>query len=214
MKKPIYSEVKVKQMSADLLSPAREDVADLSTFGITEGFLNDFETRLNYFHALPDYEQQRREIRGKTSVKNQNLADCYNWCGDFRGKLEVKDPRKKGIYRLFPNERLNDACNSETIMVEVMKNVVDMAQDYQDELSDVGVTPEIIAQGQGLLEALRTADNIQENEKGESLETTQKRYETSQSLIDDCNRIMAAGKRVFKDNPAKYVRYDLKWSAG
>ena len=214
MNKPIYSDVKVKQMSADLLSPAREDVVELSTFGITEDFLNDLETRLNFFHTLPDYEQQRREIRGKTSVKNQNLAECHTWCGDFRGKLEVKDPRKKGIYRLFPNERLNDAWNSETIMVEVLKNVIDMAQDYQDELSDVGVTPEFIAQGQGLLEALRTADNIQENEKGESLETTQKRYETSQSLIDDCNRIMAAGKRVFKDNPAKYVRYDLKWSAG
>jgi hypothetical protein len=213
MKRPHYKESIVLERSDHFLTCAREDEADLTSFGISKEFLNDFQARKEYAESLPDWEGQLMEIKDETGKKNTVLADCFEWGKDFRAKLEIRYGKSSRQMKRFPSSSFNVADRSERRMISVMKNLLRMAKSLQPEMMEVGVTDEFITGGQSLLDLLRTANLSQEDQKSDSKEITRDRYGIFSNLIEDCNKIRTAGKRVYKDNPSKLSRYDVKWTS-
>lgn len=211
MKRPPYSESLILERSNLLLNNAREDETDLSRFGITKPYLDEFQSKKEYAETLPDWEGQLQEISGETNIKNAFIARCVEWGKDFRTSIQVGYGKQSKQYKKFPSKSFNRGKYSESTMMSVMKNLIKLAKRYQSDLEDNGVDDMFITQGESLLVSLREANNTQEEQKSDSSETTQTRYGIFNDLIEDCNKIMSAGKRVYRDDPAKVSRYRLKW---
>lgn len=213
MKRPHYPESVVLERADYFFNCASEDVADLSNFGITPEYLAEFQNRKEYARSLPDWEGQRMEIKDETGKKNSVLEECFEWGKDFRAKLEICYGKSSREMRKFPSTSFNLAIGSERRMASVMKNLLRMSKSLQPVMVKFCVTDEFIATGDNLLSSLYLANSAQEDQKGDSKETTQERYGIFKGLIDDCNNIRTAGKRVYRDNPSKLARYNLKWTS-
>lgn len=211
MRRPPYSEFLVLERSNLLLNNAREDETVLSRFGITDAYLDEFQSKKEYAESLPNWAGQQLEISGETTIKNTFIDKCVDWGKDFRTSIQVGYGKKSQQYKRFPSKSFNRGKYSESAMMSVMKNLIKLAKRYQSDLEDNGVDDAFITKGESLLVSLREANISQEDQKGESGETTQTRYGIFNDLIDDCNKIMSAGKRVYKDDPSKLSRYKLKW---
>ena len=211
MRRPPYAESLVLERSDLLLNNAREDETDLSRFGITGVYLDEFQSKKEFAETLPDWEGQRIEISGETTIKNTFIDKCVEWGKDFRTAIEVGYGKRSRQYKQFPSKSFYKGKYSESTMMSVMKNLIKLAKRYQSDLENNGVNDEFISRGETLLLSLREANKSQEDQKVDSGETTRTRYGIFNDLIDDCNKIMSAGKRVYKDNPSKLSRYTLKW---
>ncbi len=213
MKRPHYQESVILERADYFLNCAREDQSDLSRFGIDVGYLDALQAKKEYAETLPDWEGQLMELNDETGKKNNALAECVEWGKDFRAKLEIRYGKNSPEYRKFPTSSFNRADSSERRMIRVMQNLLKLARGLQSDMTGFGTTEEFLNQGQSLLDSLRSANNAQEEQKGDSKVTTQERYGIFNGLIEDCNNIRTAGRRVYRDNPSKLARYDVKWAS-
>jgi len=208
-----HSEETILKVAGVTSGNARAHLAVLSTFGVTETLLNQFDADIQTARAMPVDETQRIELSGLTSSKDDILDKCYDWCGDARLRLEMAFGFGCVQLKQAPSQELNPARNSESAMIPFMKKMIKLTTDNHVELSAQGQTEAIRDQGPQLLEQLTQADNLQETGKDTKKAVTQSRYVLFKKIYDQVNKLNKVGRRVFRDDPVNLVLFQSKWPA-
>lgn len=211
MDRPRFSEETILSVSKTKLATARKHVPVLADFGITEEFVNRFETDINAAEALPGETQNRIELRGLTADKDEVLDACVLWGGKLRLRLELAFGRRSSQYNAFPSAEFGTAQKSENTMMNVIEILLALAGKYQAELAEHGQTPEFLTEGTNLLNELRAADLAQEEQKEEKQMATRERYQIFSKLYKTVNRINRVGRLVYRGDPVNLSQFESPW---
>ncbi|NQT26456.1 hypothetical protein HQ585_13975 [candidate division KSB1 bacterium] len=212
MNRPNQSEETIISVSKTTLNSARENLAALSEFGLTEEMLNQFEADIQVTEALPDEISNRIELKSLTVDKDDALNACYQWGRRLRARLQLAFGRGSSQLRSFPSDGFNNAVHSEKNMMPIFETLIKLANQYNAELTAYGQTPEILAEGSRLLEALRTMDAAQEIKKDEKKSATQTRYQKFETIYNTVNRINRIGRLLFETDPVHLALFESKWA--
>ncbi len=208
-----FPEEKVLSISKTTLAVARENITELEKFGINEAFLNTFEAEINEAEALFDENKEKHDLKILTQTKNEALEACYQWNNNVKLRIELAFGNSSKEYVSFPSKLLAAARSSEQRMMPVMESVISIATKAASSLSAFGQTPEILNEGNLLLEKLRHADNVQELKKIHKKEATQIRRKIFNASYAKVNTINKVGRNIFKDRPEKYVLFESPWGS-
>ena len=211
MNRPPFSEETILSVAKTTLSIARNNAAALAGFGITEDYLNEFESKIQAAEALPGETRNRIDLRAHTSDKNQALASCYRWGLDLRMRLEMAFGKTSSQYKSFPGKQFDLAQRSENAMMAVIEVLLALADKYKTELASFGQTPQFFTEGEQYLAELRAKDTVQELQKETKQQATQERYVQFQELYNRVNKINRVGRLVFKNDPIRMALFESKW---
>jgi hypothetical protein len=211
MSNPKFSEETILSVAKTTLSNARNHLNALAEFGISGEFLNEFEANIQTAEALPAEVSNRIDLRNLTRGKADALDACYQWGRKLRARLQLAFGNNSSQVKSFPSKQFNAAQSSESKMMPVMEILINIATQYQTELAAFGQTPEMLAQGNQLLENLRQSDQTQELKKDVKKSATQDRYQKFQTIYDTVNRITRVGRLVFEDDPVNRTLFESKW---
>jgi hypothetical protein len=211
MNRPRYSEETILSVAKTTLTNARNNVAALSDFGITEESLNEFDTEIQAAEALPGETQNRIELGDLTHDKEEALDACYQWGRKFRVRLQLAFGKDSAQAKSFPSKDFQNAVNSENTMMTTMEILISLADKYKTELTKYGQTPEILAQGTEFLTNLRETDSAQETRKDEKKQATKDRYQQFKNLYDTIIKVNRVGRLVFENDPAHLALFESKW---
>jgi hypothetical protein len=209
--KPRYSEEVILMKSRLTAKNARSVLPALTAFNVTEAKINDFEAKIDEAEALPREATNRIEITASTDEKDDALDACVDWGKDLRLRLEFGFGKNSVQYRSFPSSDFEQARTSEIVMKKVMTTLIEIAKKYPVELAEEGQTPEILAQGDELLNELRETDLTQETQKAGKPLLTQDRYQKFLHLYKTTNKINRVGRSVFKSDPLKRAMFASRW---
>lgn len=208
-----YPEGRILSVAKVMEANAREQVAALAVFGITETLLNQFKANIQQAEALPGALALQSELRGQTVQKDRVLDEGIVWGQDLHLRLEHAFGKRSAELAAFPGEAFQKAKKSETQMMPLLALLITLAEKYEKELAVVGQTPAVLEKGRKLLEALRHADAVQETQKVHKTVTGEERRQLFLELYATVNKITQAAKLVFKNDPAQLLRFSNPWPA-
>lgn len=211
MPRPQFAEETILTVAKTTLSNARNNLAALAEFGVSEDMLSQFEADITTTEALPGETYNRIELRNLTQSKEEALDACYQWGRKLRTRLQLAFGKTSPQAKSFPSKDFQNAVHSENTMMSVMEILINLSDKHKTELADVGQTAEILAQGPELLAALRETDSEQELKKDEKKSATQERYQSFQGLYDNVNKVNQVGRLVFESDPIHLALFESKW---
>ena len=211
MIRPKYPDEVIYSIARVTLANARENVADLNSFGITAEVLTAFETSIETAAALPSGPVLLLGQKNLTGNKNSAIDACYDWGKALQTRLKFVFGRKSPQSDTFPNKSFLAARTSETRMAAVMEVLLSLAEQYQDALAAAGQTPEVIAAGRTLLTQMREAEAQQELKKAAKNAGNRKRYKQLDEIYETTNRVNEIGRLVFKNDPDKQALFKSRW---
>ncbi len=206
-----HSEGIILSVAKTTLQTLRDLIAQLSEFGLDTAVADQFDADITAAEAMPTDLHNRISLRQLTSDKEEALNACWQWGRKLRTRLQLAFGANSPQSKSFPSKEFSDSANSENNMMSVMKVLTALAETHKDVLANFGQTPEILAEGSVLLDDLRGADAVQEQQKDSKRVATEERHQVFQKLYDTVNRINKVGRIVFQDDPANRSRFDSKW---
>lgn len=211
MPKPPVKIGKLVSGARNTLETARDHSDALAEYGVTEDALNVFEGNIQEFESQPSHAINQLDLSGLTEQKGDTLLECYHWCRNLRGRLQLSTGKNSLPLRALPAKALQSAKNSETRMIPVMEKAIKLANDHHVELSAVGQTDAIRDRGAELLDSLKQADKVQELKKDDNRSATQERHQQMETLYETTNRINFSGRLAFHDDPVRKALFRSKW---
>lgn len=190
---------------------ATENKASLSSFGINDALLDEFQQKIVKAQAMPKEEQKRVELNDITAAKNQTLENCYNWGKQLKLRVELAFGKKSPQAAAFTTVKFTEAKKSESQMLVTMQALIALAQTNNLQLTAFGQTEEFVQQGTDLLELLKTNDSLQESSKVTKRSISEERHILFNELYETINKINKVGQMVFASDFAKLELFKVKW---
>lgn len=211
MQPPRHSRRVTIGVGRNTLKNGRDHVGNLSTLGVDDKYLDTLEEDIRMVEAEPTENQNREILKGYTRSKDGVVEACEEWCDQLRLRLSSAFGKSSQEYNSFPSARLTDARGNELKMLELMPEMLDLAEKYDEELQRAGQTCEVLERGNELTEQLRYSEDDQEVFKEEKEASTQERYGYLHRIYDMVNHINAVGREVYKDDPVNYTYFKNPW---
>ncbi len=212
MERAPHSEGVILQVVRRLLDHAREFFTDLrQKAGFTKGRLKEIETLHEKTQNLRSAEAGKIILKKKTARKDDNLARSFTYGKKVKDRLELAYGKDSPEFQSFPSKALTAARKDEKAMMSVMELIVDIVQEYKDELMKRGMTEEMIELGPQLLQSLRESDADQEKQKADNKAETAKRNSYLVELYQAGNEISKCGVVAFPDDPEKRKLFENPW---
>jgi hypothetical protein len=193
---------------------AREHLSNLSSFGINQQWLDDFQKNIEAAVAIPTYETQLAELKELTAIKDAKLAECLEWGQKLRLRIELATKDKKLKRTEFPSKAWLQSQRNESRLITFFPTLINLAKTNAEVLATVGQTPEEIQAGEKMLQELITANQNQEEYKLKRINVTADRQSAYRILYDSVNRINQIGQMVYNDNEANKLLFRSNWGLG
>jgi hypothetical protein len=191
---------------------AKERLNDLSTFGIDQQWINQFQKDIDTAVSFPIYEEQLGDLKQLTSAKDAKLTECMEWGQKLRLRIELATKQKQLINVNFPSNRWTEAKRNESKLIRLFPALIGLAKTYAEVLAKVGQTPAEIKAGEQLLNDLIKANQTQEEYKIKRTQVTSDRRIAYRKLYDGVNTINKVGQMVYADNPSVALLFASSWS--
>jgi len=181
---------------------------------INAAFLTEWEADIQAAEAVPTDRQHQNEsldlseevqaAMGNVRIKNMQL------------KLAAMEafPKDAGKYAAFGFNEYNKVRLSDADLQLYAERLHSVAVKYKTQLNAVGWSDEKIATIDTVAQALRDADDAQEEHKRNRREATNLRINTYNTMWQKRQFIAQAAKVIFMDDFGKYQKYLLPASEG
>ncbi len=188
-----------------------EDKADFIAFDpdFDDPFADDFETKINDAEAMPDDETILDQLQQLTAVVKDEVDKSRDKYQDSKPFIIKAFPDNVAIQNEFGFNDYKKAVDSQAVFIKFMHKFHQVAEKYKVQLIAVNYTQPKIDEIKTRYEALRDADIEQELFIKNRPVITQERITKYNTAWKTEQIICAAGKRIYKDNYAKFQRYLL-----
>ena len=211
MSVPRFSEEVILSVADNVHDIAMRFQPVLSVYGITPEFLEHFVGKIKAAEKLSGEGTKRVELRWLNRNTNQELDSCYQWGVRLRNRLQMCFGTDSVEFGEFPIERLMAARYNVRLMKPVMETLINLASKYQNELAEFGFTPSEHILGGALLDSLVSIEKIHQDTAVKEIAGSGERYAVFQSIYDDINRILEAGRYVFHGNMVMEAYFQSPW---
>ena len=184
---------------------------DLTAFGLDTAYFDEFEALIAQGKAHPTEGVNRLRQRELTDNLRDALRECHLWGRGLRLRLQNVFGKNSPQYEHFPSREFNDSLHSASLMLDIMKVLIKIAEEYTIPLRKAGLTEEVIEQGRQLYQKLAEAQKKQSWFRMQKAGDTVQRYEIMNELYHRVNQINAVGRNIFLHDPAKLVYFKSPW---
>jgi hypothetical protein len=191
---------------------AQEHLTALSSFGISQDWLNQIQANIATIADIPTFDLQKTELKQLTAAKDAKLNECQEWGKQLklRMMLATTDQKLKGVE--FPTKTWNECQQNESKLIAFFPTLIELAKTHGSVLATIGQTQDYITQGELLLKDLIATNQAQEEYNIKRKGVTSDRQSLYRSLYDDVNRINRVGQMVSND-PTIKVLFRSNWSS-
>ncbi|MGK7930269.1 MAG: hypothetical protein AB4041_02390 [Microcystaceae cyanobacterium] len=191
---------------------AKEHLNSLSTFGINQTWIDQFEQEIDTAVSIPIYEQQLSELKQLTSAKDAKLTECIEWGQKLRLRIDLASKQKQLTNVNFPSSHWSQAQQNESKLINLFPALIGLAKTHANVLENLGQTPQETKTGEQLLDDLIKANQAQEEYKIKRTQVTSERRAAYRKLYDRVNTINQVGKMVYTNNPSVALLFASSWS--
>lgn len=184
---------------------------DLAAFGLDAEYYDKFEELIAQGKAHPTEGVNRLRQQELTDNLRDSLRECHLWGRGLRLRLQNVFGKKSTQYENFPSREFNDSLHSASLMLDIMKVLIKIAEEYSVPLKSAGLTEAVIEQGRQLYQELAEAQKKKNWFRLQKAGDTVLRYEIMNELYHRVNQINAVGRNVFIQDPAKLVYFKSPW---
>ncbi len=173
----------------------------------------DWLTLIETAEALPQDEVLDDELTELTADVENEMKNCREKFQDSKYFIEKAFPDNKKRWNTFGFDDYDNARIRQGVLILFMNNFHTQAVKYKIDLIAAGYSQAKIDEIATRHTALLQANQDQESFKKEIAEQTQARHNANNEVWAEMVKTGSAGKRIFKNNFAKYQRYLLPLSA-
>lgn len=159
----------------------------------------------------PVIKAQQTQITSIVNKKMKEARDCFQ---DAKYFIEKAFPNKRSVWNEFGYNVYNTARRTQPKMIQFMMQLYKTAKKYKTKLVAVGFSPAKINAILTLQKELANANSDQEQFKGGRPVLTDDRIEILNKPWATASLVCKAGKRIYKNSPAKFQRYILSTDKG
>ena len=188
-----------------------EDKAAFISFDadFTDPFAADWLTQITDAEAMPQDETLDDQLTQLTADVETEMENCRGKFQDSKYFIEKTFPDSVPVWNEFGYNNYEAARKSQVKMIQFMKNFHTTAVKYKVQLIAKNYTQPMIDEIETLRAALDAANQIQESFIGNIPVQTQARLNKNNIVWRTMVKVCTAGKRIFKNDFAKYQRYLL-----
>ena len=188
-----------------------EDKADFIAFDgdFADPFAADWLTLISDAEALPQDETIDDQLTQLTAAVEAEMVKCRDKFQDAKYFIEKTFPNNAPVWNEFGYNNYEAARKSQVRMIQFMKNFHSVATKYKIQLIAKGYAQPKIDEIETFRAALDAANQVQELFIGNLPVQTQTRHLKNNEVWNTMVQVCTAGKRIFKNDFAKYQRYLL-----
>ena len=190
---------------------ADQDVNDLKAFDeeLDEDYITRFDNSLTRAKAIPMDEVVTDVQAGKAAVVLATRKLCEDHVADIKYFVNKTFPKDTAIKKEFGYNDYEDVRTKPALFVPFLRQLSVTINKYGQKLHDKGMPEPLLTVAAALATKLETdARDHELSMKGRML-TTQDRRIAYNEVWNMMKQLCLAGKRVYKNNYAKYRRYIL-----
>ncbi|MBD3276606.1 MAG: hypothetical protein GF372_14925 [Candidatus Marinimicrobia bacterium] len=184
---------------------------DLAIFGLDTEYFDSFEALIAQGKSHPTEGVNRLRQRDLTDKQHDAIRECHLWGRGLRLRLQNVFGKDSPQYKHFPSREFNNSLHSASLMLEIMKVLLKIAEEYAISLKRAGLTEEVMEEGhllyQELEEILKQKRWFRTQKAGDTI----RRYQLMNELYHHVNQINAVGRTVFSRDTAKLVYFKSPW---
>jgi|GEM_PF-2911193 len=199
------------QESRTINAFATEDLADLTAYDtlINAAYLTSHLALITTAEGVPTAEVIADQLSQKSEAVKQDMSACASHYQDIKHFALKAFETSPGTLNEFGFDNFDKARRSQAEMIVFMRTLNTVVEAYAAQLRTKGAPDALIAQGPALLDSLQTHNSEQEKFKGTAEGLTATRV-TANNEVWKVNVVLCrAGKRVYRNDYAKYQRYIL-----
>ena len=188
-----------------------EDKADFIAFDadFADPFADEWTVLTETTEAIPTEETLNDQLTQLTTEVEAQMKTCREKFQDTKYFIEKAFPDNIPVWNEFGYNTYESARKSQLKMIQFMKGFHVTATKYSAQLIANGYSLLKINEIETFRAALNEANVIQETFIGNKPVLTQTRYTENNKVWALMVQVCTAGKRIFKDDFAKYQRYLL-----
>lgn len=188
-----------------------EDLADFATFDadFDTTYIADWNAKIEAAALEDTDETVDDQLKQLTAIVEEKMIACRSKYQDSKYFIEKAFPNKPVIWNEFGYNDYKDAQGSQPRLLLFMYKFHKVALKYAGELGEAGFTAAHITEIFTLADALRDANVIQNVFMGNIPVRTAARIEKMNAVWKVMTTVCQVGKRIYKNNYARYHRYIL-----
>ncbi len=183
------------------LELARERLSDLANLGINQTWLDQFQTRIHAYEALPPDADLLARQKNLTADKDETLKAAERWGNLLRDRCKFafgSTPRNP-----FPLIDFRNSARNESKMLQVLPNLIAIASQHAPLLKTFGQAPDCPSQGQSLRNRLDELNCQQEKAKRERRLATDNRRQAISAVYEHLGHLNTVARIVYRDQPSQ-----------
>lgn len=207
-----FSQAELANIADMKLGFLTADIIDFQSFDafFDATYLTNFAAAIQNVRAFPEDESVLDILGGLTQKRDEVWNDGKKAYQKLKYFVELAFPNQSKIHNEFGFDDYGESSKRVEYFIQFLYKTYMTAQKYASKLALVNYSATQIQQFLTLHEDLKKADYEQEAYKNERQQMAAQRNELIDILYNEyVARVNKAGKIVYMDNTAKYVRYLL-----
>ncbi|MBD2104325.1 hypothetical protein [Leptolyngbya sp. FACHB-261] len=196
---PSAPEEVILEDAKNKLDLARKRLDDLSVMGVTADKLDQFQSQIAAYSALPVDATLLSIQKQLTASKDSVLKDAVAWGSMLRDRCKLAFGNT--AHNPFPHNSFRTSHSNESKMLFVLPSLIDLAQTYATTLSNIGQPKDYADQGQTLRNRLDELNRKQEQAKLNRRVATSRRHDAIQKVYESLTHLNAAARAAYRDRP-------------
>ena len=201
-----FSQPKLIELCYEIHSFAERDIAEMPSRGVTQVYLDDFNTDIVAFSNLKTHEEWEQDQVLATQAKDEAADTDREAIRDIITRAENKWGMKSARYRRYGTKDLSRMSDSDLYVCG--KRVIRIAEEDLAELTDEGLLQAEIDDLGTKNEDFMAKIILQAKAIADQDLATEDRYETANALYDKLLKICNSGQNIWHDtDEAKFNDY-------
>ncbi|WP_062056070.1 hypothetical protein [Aquimarina longa] len=199
----------VLEWADTVISYLKEDIQLFTDFDakLDQRFITLLESKVTQAYKEGGDQLNIAQLQEKTESVDRAMNDCHAYFKKLRYWVLDAFPDQKAIQKQFGVGRYAIIRRSQIKMIQYTEGLTTTINQHRDALIATGIPAQLLEQPAALSEALRSANNEQEQKKGTRTVDTDQRKELFNELYRILQKINAAADNVFDQHPAKRKLY-------
>ncbi len=181
------------------LDLARECLSDLASMGISQPWLDQFQTSILAYEALPSDDTLLSHQKALTATKDQTLRQAEQWGNLLRDRCKLA--YRATPHNPFPNSSFRAALHNESKMLLVLPSLIAIASSHVSVLISLGQPADYASQGQALRDQLDQLNRQQEKAKLSRRIATANRRRAIQTVYESLMYLNTAARATYRGQP-------------
>ena len=151
----------------------------------------------------------KTQLKVQTDIVNKEMDNCKTYMEDLKYWVKKSFTNHPAIQQQFGVNRFREIFGSQPRLIQFMESLPHTIHTHRAELVATGTPATLLDQAESLSTALRDANTVQENLKGNRTITTESRIIHLNSLYDLLRKIEDAAAIIYRGEEVKRALYKI-----